>query len=92
MYTTYAITSLNTKFTNEQSEIQSLQQHIKSQQVTIGRFNRTITNSDIEEEVNVLRSSLRGTEDQLRSKMQTMETHIKEELNRTVSLLDQTVT
>jgi len=92
VYTTHALTSLNTEVTNERKDITLLQQRVKNQQAIISRFNSSITNADVEIEVAGLKKSLLGTEDEMRSEMQAMKTDITDLMNRTVSELDQTVT
>ena len=92
IYATHALTSLNTEITNERNDIHLLQQRVESQQATISRFNNSVTNTDIENQVAALKISLLDTETQMRSEMQAMKTGITEMVNETVSELDQTVT
>lgn len=92
VYTNNELISMKKENANERNEIHSLQQQIEAQKAVVARFNKTVTNADIQEQMIVLRNSLKDTEGSLHSEIQIMETSVEEKLNRTVSELDQTVT
>jgi len=75
----------------ERSEVHSLRQHVTSQQLIITRFNNTVTNADLENELVELKKSLRGAETYMLNEMQETKSSIQNVLNNTIRELDLTV-
>lgn len=92
VYTNNELISMKKENANERNEIHSLQQQIEAQKTVVARFNNTVTNADIQEQMIVLRNSLKDTEGSLHNEIQIMEASVGEKLDQTVTELDQTVT
>ncbi len=71
--------------------IQSLQKKIQDQQLTISRFNNTVTNDDVRAKVKDLENTIQSTEDDMKNKLHDTTTHIQVLINSTVATLNQTV-
>ena len=91
VYFSYKLTTLATQVQSDNAIILSLQNQIHGQKSIIDRFNTSITNADVEHQVQALELSLHQTEDNMKQSLATTTDGIQHLLNSTVAKLDGTV-
>jgi len=92
VFVTKSLARLSSRVQAEDNIIQSLQKKIQDQQLTITRFNNTVTNDDVRAKVKDLENTIQSTEDNMKNQLHNTTAHIQVLLNSTVATLNQTVT
>ena len=85
------LTALQAVVDSDHAVIQQLVLEVADHQSVIGRFNNSVTNADVVNELNSLQASLSQTEARLNDQLAATEASIANLLNDTVIRLDQTV-
>lgn len=91
VYFSYTLTLLTVKVQDEQSVITDLQNKLSAQEIVVNRFNESVTNADVKDQVNELEASLKETEADMLHSLDATTASIHALLNSTVQELDDTV-
>lgn len=90
-YFNKSLTELSTALSAETNHLSVLQKQVNDQQVIINRFNQSVTNADVQKQLNNLEASLLNTQHEMNVELESTETNIKSLLNSTLNKLDKTV-
>ncbi len=92
LYFESQVQSIQYQLGQEQSKIQELQTAVSHQNEVITRFNQSVTNQDVLQQLHALSQNLKTTEVSLKDQLQTTENDITTKLKATLEQLGQTVT
>lgn len=86
------VQSLQYQLGQEETKIRDLEDAVANQNKMITRFNQSVTNQDVLQQLHALAQNLKTTEESLKSQLQLTETDISSKLEATLQQLGQTVT
>lgn len=85
------ISTLQGQLTQEEKTIHDLQDQVQKHDVTIQRFNQSVTNSDVMTRLKSLEKNLDKTQANLENEMDTLQSRVSTQLNNTLRELGDTV-
>lgn len=82
---------LTTELDGLEQNVTYLVGQVEAQEIVIRRFNNSVSNQDVVDELHVLKANLQATQQALNDQLVAVENRVKTELGATVKTLDDTV-